>query len=80
MAKSTTPSFVVTLRLKTNQEQEAILAKRFRIGNHIYNVMVKEAKRRLKSLLTDREYKKIMHNYLQTKKFKKGDKTKLKET
>ena len=41
--------------------------------------MVKEAKRRLNNLLADREYKEIMHNYHQTKKFRKGDKTKLKE-
>ena len=79
MAKQTTPTFTIELKLKTNEQEESVLDKRFRIGNHIYNVMVKEAKRRLNNLLADKEYKEIMHNYHQTKKFKKGDKTKLKE-
>ena len=79
MAEQTTPTFIIELKLKTNEQQETVLDKRFRIGNHIYNVMVKEAKRRLNNLLADREHKEIMYNYHQTKKFRKGDKTKLKE-
>lgn len=35
--------FALTLRLMTTEDDEAILAKRFRIASHIYNVMVKEA-------------------------------------
>lgn len=72
--------FALTLRLMTTKEDEAILAKRFRIASHIYNVMVKEARRRLHKLRRDRDYQEIMKYLKESKgKYRKGDKTRLKE-
>lgn len=72
--------FVLTLRIMTTEEDEAILAKRFRIASHIYNVMVKEARKRLHQLRKDKEYKEIMKHLRVSKgKYRKGDKTRLRE-
>ena len=38
MGKSTTPSFVVSLRLLTTKEDEQELEYRFRAGTHLYNL------------------------------------------
>ena len=71
------PSFTLELRLMTTPEDDAVLDKRFGICNHIYNVMVKEARKRLSNLYRDHEYKEIMYPYYRTGKFKTGDKKKL---
>lgn len=63
-----TPSFILTLRLETDIWQDDTLQKRFNIGEHIYNVMVKEARRRLHKLYRDKTYKLIMKDYRKTKK------------
>ena len=73
------PSFTLELRLMTTLEDDAVLDKRFGICNHIYNVMVKEARKRLSNLYRDHEYKEIMYPYCRTGKFKTGDKKKLAE-
>ena len=57
MGKSTTPSFVVNLRLLTTKEDEQELEYRFRVGTHLYNLCVKEAQKRAHKLLKDAEYK-----------------------
>ena len=41
------PTFTLELRLMTTPEDDAVLDKSFGICNHIYNVMVKEARKRL---------------------------------
>lgn len=72
--------FALTLRLMTTEDDEAILAKRFRIASHIYNVMVKEARKRLHKLRKDKDYQEIMKHLSVSKgKYRKGDKTKLRE-
>ena len=71
------PTFTLELRLMTTPEDDAVLDKRFGICNHIYNVMVKEARKRLSNLYRDHEYKEIMYPYYRTGKFKTGDKKKL---
>lgn len=71
------PTFTLELRLMTTPEDDAVLDKRFGICNHIYNVMVKEARKRLSNLYRDHEYKEIMYPYCRTGKFKTGDKKKL---
>ena len=73
------PTFTLELRLMTTPEDDAILNKRFGICNHIYNVMVKEARKRLSNMYRDHEYKEIMYPYCKTGKFKTGDKKKLAE-
>lgn len=57
MGKSTTPSFVVSLRLLPTKEDEQELEYRFRAGTHLYNLCVKEAQKRVHKLLKDAEYK-----------------------
>ena len=71
------PTFTLELRLMTTSEDDVVLDKRFGICNHIYNVMVKEARKRLSNLYRDHEYKEIMYPYYRTGKFKTGDKKKL---
>ena len=56
MAKSKTPSFVLSLRLKTNDRDVAILNKRFNIAAHLYNSLVNIAIKRIRTLESDREY------------------------
>ena len=67
-------SFVLTLRLDTNTEDEKVLEKRFRIASHIYNVMVKEARKRIHKLKRDKEFKRIMKNYRTSKMLSVSDK------
>lgn len=76
MAKTSTPSFVLTLRLETDN---LVLDKRFNIAHHIYNVMVKHARCALAQLEQDKQYKNIMSTYHKTKRFAKGDKQRLNE-
>lgn len=72
--------FALTLRLMTTEEDEHILAKRFRIASHIYNVMVKEARKRIHKLRKDKEYQEIInHLKISNGKYRKGDKTRLRE-
>ena len=67
MGKSTTPSFVVSLRLLTTKEDERELEYRFRAGTHLYNLCVKEARKRAHKLLKDAEYKARRKTYSGTK-------------
>jgi len=68
MEKSTTPSFVVSLRLLPTKEDEQELEYRFRAGAHLYNLCVKEARKRVHKLLKDTEYKALRKAYSGTKK------------
>ena len=77
MKRERTPSFSLTLRLETEPWQDNILQKRFSIGVHIYNVMVKEARRRIHKFYRDHSYKAIMKSYRKTKKFSSADKKEL---
>lgn len=54
------PTFCYTTRLLVREEQIPILEKRFRIGQHMYNVMVKEAIRRMNKYKNDKRYRTIM--------------------
>lgn len=67
MGKSTTSSFVVSLRLLTTKEDEQELEYRFRAGAHLYNLCVKEARKRVHKLLKDAEYKARRKAYSDTK-------------
>ena len=72
--------FVLQLRLEPTLEDELVLYKRFRLANHIYNVMVKEAKKRIHKLRRDKEYQDIMAHLSQSKgKYRPGDKQRLRE-
>ena len=44
-----TPSYILTLRLKTEAFQEDILNKRFEIARHMYNACVNELYKRYRT-------------------------------
>ena len=67
MGKSTTPSFVVSLRLLPTKENEQELEYRFHAGAHLYNLCVKESRKRVHKLLKDTEYKTRRKAYSGTK-------------
>lgn len=67
MGKSTTLSFIVSLRLLPTKEDEQELEYRFRAGAHLYNLCVKEAQKRVHKLLKDAEYKAHRKAYSGTK-------------
>ena len=72
--------FIIQLKLDTTKTDSRILEKRFRIANHIHNVMVKEARRRLSRLYRDSEYKEIIsHLKASQGKYRPGDKQKLRD-
>lgn len=63
-----TPTFTLTLRLVVDEENLAILDRRFYFAQHLYNIGVKEARKRLNKLYKDKTYKAIMKEYRKTKK------------
>lgn len=69
------PTFTLSLRLEANEEQIAILNRRFWIECHLYNLAVKEARKRLRKMYNDPEYKSIMTSYRNAKR--KSSKAKL---
>jgi transposase len=56
MGKSTTPSFILELGLKTNAHESAALNKRFDAARQLYNTCLGEAKRRLSNLRQSKEF------------------------
>ena len=72
-------TFTLTLKLDINKNEEVYLNKVFHYANHIYNVGVKEVKRRLNKLYKDKTYQIIMKNYSKTKKISNKEKALLKE-
>ena len=76
-----TPTYILTLRLKTNAYEEAILNKRFEIGRKLYNAVLGLALKRYNSLTERKEYRKLKKNIVETNKKIKNtkDKKKLKE-
>jgi hypothetical protein len=55
--KSTTPSYVLELEMKTTVYDRKILGKKTRIGKDIYNSCLGEALKRLKAVLADKTYR-----------------------
>ena len=74
MSKASSPSFVLTLRLETDN---VVLDKRFKIANHIYNVLVKHARKAISQLKQDKEYQAITMKYRNKLTLIKEDKAKL---
>jgi hypothetical protein len=60
LARAKSPSYVLTLKLKTELWQEHILEKRFEIGRKIYNACLREILKRYQKLKHDTEYRKLM--------------------
>lgn len=57
MARGTIPVFTLSLPLKVNRKQELCLDKKMNIAVQIYNTCLKEASKRLKAVLADRNYR-----------------------
>ncbi|HDK7314252.1 TPA: transposase [Clostridium botulinum] len=59
MAKSKTPTYVLTLQLKTTKYDEIVLNKRLEIGRHLYNSVLGQALERYKTLAERKQYRKL---------------------
>ncbi|MBU9724098.1 transposase [Bacillus alkalicola] len=59
MAKAKTPSYVLTLRLKTELYQEDILFKRFELARNIHNACLGELSKRYGALKQSRRYRTV---------------------
>lgn len=57
MLKATTASYVLELELRTSKSQFAMLNKKMRIAKQIYNACLGEARKRLRAVLADRDYR-----------------------
>jgi len=60
MAKSKTASFVVEMRLVTYQNDQAILDKRFKIAEKLYNKVLYHARTQLTELYKNRRYQDVL--------------------
>ena len=60
MAKSKTASFVVELRLVTYQNEQAVLDKRFKIAEKLYNKVLYHARTQLTELYKNRRYQDVL--------------------
>ena len=60
MAKSKTASFVVELGLVTHQNEQAVLDKRFKIAEKLYNKVLYHARTQLTELYKNRRYQDVL--------------------
>ena len=56
MARVITPSYILTLRLKTNNSDVSILNKRMEIGRYLYNSVVGITMKRVRTMFQSKEY------------------------
>ncbi|MBN3352149.1 transposase [Clostridium botulinum] len=59
MGKSKTPSYVLTLQLKTNKREESIMGKRFEICRKLYNSILGIGLKRFNALSERKRYRKL---------------------
>lgn len=78
-SKSSTPSFIVTLRLKTKLYQEEKLDKLFEVARQMYNKHLHECFRRYRQLQCDKEWSQFKHLPFTDKNRKNKYKEKIKE-
>ena len=60
MAKSKTASFVVALGFVTHQNEQAVLDKRFKIAEKLYNKVLYHARMQLTELYKNRRYQEVL--------------------
>jgi len=65
MPKSTTPSFITEIPLKTGSHEQAILKKRFWVAKQQYNALLGESLKRLHLMREDLDYQKASDLYKQ---------------
>lgn len=75
MARAKKPNYILELKLNTTGSQLALLDKRFRIANGIYNTLVKFAKKQLKRMRENKSYKRNLKEYLFYKELAEKDKS-----
>ena len=68
MAKSKTPSYVLTLPLKTNGRDDTILDKRFEICRKLYNSILSKGLKRFKTVCELKDYRRIKKEILELNK------------
>lgn len=64
MKKSTSPSFVLTLKLNTTDADERILAERFFYASKMRNLLISFARKRLRGMRQDLRYRELMTRYI----------------
>lgn len=67
MAKSKTPSFILTLKLNTGSSDEAVLSERFYYAFLMKNRLIRHARRALSSMRQDKDYRLLMNEYASLK-------------
>ena len=67
MGKSSTPSYVIKLKLNTNTHHDHVLAKRFYYGQQIYNVLARHARKQIFNMQSDKEYQRLISQYVELK-------------
>ena len=70
MARTSTDSFILELKLKTSPADDAYLAKCFSAGCSIYNTLVRHCRRQIASLRQDKDYRKLLAEYCSLRKGK----------
>ena len=70
MKRSTTDSFILTLKLNTSSDDEAVLCHRMECGRAIYNALVRHAIKAVASLRQDKAYQDALSRCLADKKDK----------
>ena len=70
MKRSTTDSFILTLKLNTSSDDEAVLCHRMECGRAIYNALVRHAIKAVASLRQDKAYQDALSRRLADKKDK----------
>lgn len=60
MKRTSTPSFVLTLKLNTSASDDEALAYRFLCGARMYNVLVKYCRKQLSILEEDKTYRRLL--------------------
>ncbi|MEE1255975.1 MAG: transposase [Lachnospiraceae bacterium] len=68
MKRTTTQSYVLTLKLNTSRHDEVVLEKRFLYGQRIYNTIVRHCIRQIRKLQNDKQYKELLSVYLKDRK------------
>lgn len=74
MKRSSTPSFVLTLKLNTNSHDDLILSHRFWCAKEIYNFIVRRCIKQLNALRKEPLYRELLNSYIRSKNAGKPDK------
>lgn len=67
-------SYILTLRLKTNDIEDEILNKMFNITCHTKNIIIKHVIKSIRKLERDKSYLNLQEIYKKNKKFTKNEK------